>query len=135
MTKTKSRFIHVLAGVFGLLLVASPSAARERVYYKVDISDALASADAKKLDGTVRFYFGDAPHPAVTRTFGSFNANRSTNGLPRETGACVTGPSCQPCWNSRRSNELGANAVTDIHSSYKGEDVSSQTEVDCHSGS
>jgi len=124
------------AAVLGLgALCISPAVARDEVY-PVSISEAMASSDAhEKLDGSVRFYFGDARHPAVLQRFGDYVTNQKTNSfLKSNERACSWVFLSALIELQKRANKLGANAVVNIRSYYKKETVSSTTEIPCHAG-
>lgn len=128
--------IRSLAGavVLGALCI-SPAVARDEIF-QVGISDAMASPAAhEKLDGSVRFYFGDASHPRVLQRFGDYVTNQKTSSfLKSDARACNWVFVSALIELQRRANKLGANAVVNIHSYYKKEAVSSTTEVPCHAG-
>jgi hypothetical protein len=96
----------------------------------------MASPPAhEKLDGSVRFYFGDTPHPAVEHRFGDYVTNQKTSSfLKSDARACNWVFVSALIELQKRANALGANAVVNIHSYYKKEDFSSTTEVPCHAG-
>ena len=128
--------VGVVASVlFCAGMTAAPALAGDDLV-EVPIADALATPEFKEaLDGSVSFYFGDTAHPAVAHMYGDFVANEKTNGFGK-------GPmmSCERAMLSalikfqKRAQQLGANAVINIHSYYKREDVSSNTSVQCYDG-
>ncbi len=100
------------------------------------ISEALNIEDAKqKLDQGIRFYFGDQSHPKIIKKFGEFMSNKKTNAFNK-----TDEKACQ--WNflsamisfQERAQRMGGNAVVNIRSYYKKNEVSSQTEFECGSG-
>lgn len=117
------------------LMVATPTAARDDVFM-LNIQDALAQATAGgKLDGTVQFYFGDSAHPAVRRNLGEFVTNERTNGFGKsDLNSCNRVFESDLLKFQERAHALGANAVVDIQSYYRKEDVSSTTQIPCHAG-
>jgi len=127
--------ITLALALFSSVAVAVPADCSDSIY-KLKISDALDTVDAKtKLDGSVQFYFGASPHPAVLRDLGTYDTNQKTNGFGKSDEH-----SCQWVFLSallklqERAKSVGANAVIDIHSYFRKEDVSSETEIDCHVG-
>ncbi len=89
----------------------------------------------ERLDGTVKFFFGQAPHPDVLRRFGDYVANEKTNAVGKtDLGECAWVFQSALLSLQKRAHALGANAVINIHSFYKKEDVSSETEIPCHTG-
>ena len=88
-----------------------------------------------RLDGTVKFYFGDTPHPAVLHRFGDYVANEKTNAVGKsDLGECAWAFQSALLSLQKRAHKLGANAVINIHSFYKKEDVPIATEIPCHTG-
>lgn len=121
--------------VAGVAVGTSPTQARDDVVM-LSISDGLSLPDAQaKLDGSVKFYFGNSSHPAVIKSLGDYIANEKTNSLGKSSvKACGWAFLSALLSFQARAKELGANAVINIHSYYKREDVSSETQVQCHSG-
>ena len=135
MTRVTTGIIAV--GVFLAItgVGRSPAHATDNVF-QVQIKEALASSDAKdKLDGSIRFYFGDSPHPVVSRSFGNFVTNKKSNGFGKSSkSACNWVFLSALLQLQQRANEEGGNAVINIHSYYKKHDVSSATQIECHKG-
>lgn len=134
MQKTTVRFMA--AWVMGAALLASaPAGARDTVI-EMPIKDALATPDAQqKLDGSVKFFFGNAPHPEILQSFATLVANDKTNSVNKSgMHACQWAFLSSLLKFQKRAQQLGANAVVDIHSYYKREDVSSDTTIQCHDG-
>ena len=83
----------------------------------------------------VSFYFDDQPHPSVEKTLGEYVSNKKTNALGKGDAE-----SCQ--WVAlsalkefrKRAIGEGGNAVINIHSFYKKNDLSNATQYECHSG-
>ncbi|MEA3412380.1 MAG: hypothetical protein U9R74_12695 [Pseudomonadota bacterium] len=100
------------------------------------INDALNTEDAKqKLNKNVRFYFGGQSHPKITKDFGEYMSNKKTNAFNK-----TDEKACQ--WNflsamlsfQDRALRMGGNAVVNIRSYYKRNEISSETEFECGSG-
>lgn len=122
-----------MVGLFAA--TALPAQARDDIF-KLPIADALASPQAQgKLDGSVQFYFGESKHPAVKQKFGDFVSNKKTNGFNKsDLESCTWSFLSALIQFQDRAHQLGANAVVNIHSYYKKVDVSSETEIECHTG-
>ena len=120
--------------VLAALLTIAPAQAND--IFMLPIDKALAMQDVStRLDGTVKFYFGDTSHPAVLHNFGDFVSNRKTNGFAKsDMGACSWAFLSALLEFEKRAHALGANAVINIHSYYKKEDVSNNTEIPCYKG-
>ncbi len=124
----------IAAACFGAFGV-SQAVARDKVS-EISIAEALAAPDAQqKLDGSVKFFFGGASHPAFSHSFGFFVANEKTNSLNKSADrACKWAFLSAMLKFQKRAAQLGADAVVDIHSYYDKEDISSDTSFQCHDG-
>jgi len=100
------------------------------------INEAMNASDAKqRLGNSVRFYFGNHGHPAVATNFGDFLSNKKTNAFNK-----TDKKACQ--WNflsamltfKARAQKMGGNAVINIRSYYKKNEISSETQFECGSG-
>jgi hypothetical protein len=127
-------FLRVL-GVALALVALSADARDDRLKYSV--KDAMAKADTKaKLDGSVKFYWGKQKVPAGAKMLGTFTANNKTNFFNKsdEDG-------CYWAWLGamiklqERAKREGGNAVVEIKSVYKNQDLVSETEFECGAGS
>jgi hypothetical protein len=114
---------------------ALPAQARDDVVM-LSVDDAMATPEfQQRLDGSVKFHFGNSPHGPVLTKLGDFTTNEKTNSLGKSTMTA-----CQWVFLSAllkfqdKAQKLGANAVINIHSYFKREDVSNDTQVECHSG-
>jgi uncharacterized protein YbjQ (UPF0145 family) len=121
--------------VAGLLATARPGAARDTKYL-LPIAVAMEVKDAKdKLDGSIRFFFGNQPTPAVITKLGSDVSNRKTNAFGKsDEKACNWAFLSAMVALEKRAQQLGANAVINIVSYYKKDGMSSATEFECHAG-
>ena len=130
-----ARAAAVIAAVMFCATSVSPAMASDDVIQMI-ISDALASPDAQaKLDGTVKFYFGQTPHPAVQHNYGEGVSNKKANSFGKsDMKACNRAFLSALLQFQARAHDLGANAVINIHSFFKKEEASSETQLPCHSG-
>jgi uncharacterized protein YbjQ (UPF0145 family) len=116
-------------------ITALPAHARD-TKLMMPIDQAMRIKDtAEKTTGTVRFFFGDQPHPKVLEKMGSDTSNRKTNAFGKSDekacdwvflGALIS--------LEKRAEQVGANAVVNITSYYDKQEVSSTTQFECHSG-
>lgn len=100
------------------------------------LADALNSPNAQqKLDPNIKLFFGDAKAPAPKQTLGTFTANKKTNFFNKSDkegcewvflGAAIS--------LQERAKQEGGNAVVDIKSVYRNQEMSSATEYDCGAG-
>ena len=121
--------------VAGLLVTAWPSHARDTKYL-LPIAAALEVKEAKdRLEGSIKFYFGDQSTPPIITKLGSDVSNRKTNSFGKsDEKACNWAFLSAMVALEGRARELGANAVVNIVSYYKKDVMSSTTEFECHAG-
>ena len=129
------RFFY-LGAVVVLLLAAVRSAKARDDKLLLPITPVLESEEAsQKLDGSVRFYFGNQPHPKILTNFGSDVSNLKTNAFNKtDQKACEWVFLSTLLSLEKRAKELGANAVVNIISFYKKVAMSSETDYECHAG-
>jgi uncharacterized protein YbjQ (UPF0145 family) len=121
--------------VAGILAAAWPCAARDTKYL-LPIGVAMEVKDAKdKLDGSIKFFFGNQPTPPVVTKLGTDVSNRKTNSFGKsDEKACNWAFLSAMVALEKRAQQLGANAVINIVSYYKKDVMSSATEFECHAG-
>jgi uncharacterized protein YbjQ (UPF0145 family) len=117
------------------LTIGSPAFARDTKHL-LPIAIAMEIKDAQdKLDGSVKFYFGDQPPPQVLTNLGSDVSNRKTNAFGKsDEKACNWAFLSAMVALEKRAQQLGANAVINIVSYYNKKVMSSATEFECHAG-
>lgn len=128
----KSKALLLLAG---LVLAATAQARDDRL--KMPVADALATPAAQeKLDSNIKLFFGDAKYAKPVQTMGTFTSNKKTNFFNKSDkegcewvflGAAIS--------LQDRAKLEGGNAVVDIKSVYKNQELVSATEYDCGAGS
>jgi hypothetical protein len=103
---------------------------------QLDLAKALATPDFKaNLDGSVKFYFGKSQHPSAIKTLGEAVANKKANGFGRNsTRGCERAFLDGLIQFQEKAKKLGANAVVNLNSYYKKNEVEITTTVECHSG-
>ncbi|HZP13258.1 MAG TPA: hypothetical protein VFB36_12640 [Nevskiaceae bacterium] len=126
--------IALVSALLCLTFAAAAPAKDDRV--KFSIESAMGTSDAHdKLDGSIKFYFGNQKHATPKEKFGTFTSNKKTNALGKNEEA-----GCQRAFLSamiafqERAHKEGGNAVINIKSVYKNEDFVSETEYECGSG-
>lgn len=98
------------------------------------INDVLDKYDAK-LNSDVALYFGKQSHPAVAKKLGEYPTNKKTNGFNKsDSEACEWVMLSALLSLQERAVREGGNAVVNIRSYYKKDEVSSETEYECHNG-
>jgi uncharacterized protein YbjQ (UPF0145 family) len=127
-------FAGLLIAAFVLGIVA-PAGARDTKYL-LPIAVALETKEAKeKLDGSVKFYFGNQETPKVLTKLSTDITNQKTNAVGRsDEKACNWVFLSAMIQLEKRAKQLGANAVVNIVSYYKKDVMSSPTEFECHAG-
>ena len=117
------------------LSVSWPALARDDKYL-LPIEAALAVKDAKdKLDGSVKFFFGNQGTPKILTKLGTDVTNQKTNAVGKsDEKACNWVFLSAMIQLDKRAKQLGANAVVNIVSYYKKDVMSSPTEFECHAG-
>ena len=100
------------------------------------IAPALEAKDAKeKLDGSVKFYFGNQETPKILTKLGTDVTNQKTNSVGKsDERACNWVFLSAMIQLDKRAKQLGANAVVNIVSYYQKNVTSSATEFECHAG-
>ena len=129
-----TRIVAILA-CFGALLAATTTVARDtKVMWP--IVDAMATPDAKaRLNMGVQFFFGNTAHPPIAQSFGVFMSNKKTNGTNKtDKEACEWAFLSAMLSFQQRAVAVGGNAVINIKSYYRQNEVSSETQYECGSG-
>jgi uncharacterized protein YbjQ (UPF0145 family) len=100
------------------------------------IAIAMDIKDAQdKLDGSIKFYFGDQPTRQVLTNLGSDVSNRKTNAFGKsDEKACNWAFLSAMLALQTRAQQLGANAVINTVSHYNKRVMSSATEFECMQG-
>ncbi len=100
------------------------------------VAPALEAKDAKeKLDGSVKFYFGNQETPKILTKLGTDVTNQKTNKFGKsDERACNWVFLSAMIQLDKRAKQLGANAVVNIVSYYQKNVMSSPTEFECHAG-
>ncbi|MDZ4381292.1 MAG: hypothetical protein U0942_08135 [Parvibaculum sp.] len=100
------------------------------------VKPALETPDAKqKLDGSVSFYFGDTPHPPILENYGEVVSNKRTNAFAKSNAE-----TCQRVVLSNfiefqeRAKALGGNAVVNVTSYFRRNEVRDDDRYECHVG-
>ncbi|MEO1020385.1 MAG: excinuclease ATPase subunit, partial [Pseudomonadota bacterium] len=94
------------------------------------------STDGKaKLDGSVKFYFGDTPHPPIVQNYGNFTTNKKTNGFAKAPEVACTRVAVSALIQLQNTaKNLGGNAVVNIVSFFKQNEGSHDTQLECYKG-
>ncbi|WP_029049618.1 hypothetical protein [Cupriavidus sp. amp6] len=131
----KSALSVVAMSLCACALLSAPAHARD-TKYMLPIQEVLDMPEAKeKLDDSFRFYLSGQKTPKVLQRMESGVSNRKTNGVGKsdEDGCRWAALSALIALQDTAKSQ-GANAVIDIVSYYKKNEVSSPTDYECHAG-
>lgn len=115
-------------------LPASVLARDDKMMYSIE--SAMSTAAAKqKLDRGFTYKFGDQPHGKIVSNHGEFMSNKKTNAFGKsDKEACEwVFLSAMLSFQDRIAKE-GGNAVVNIRSYYKKNEIRSSTEFECGAG-
>ncbi|HEY8099935.1 MAG TPA: excinuclease ATPase subunit [Burkholderiaceae bacterium] len=129
------KLVFSIIGLMLSLPVMLPAHAKDDALM-MPIAAAMESADAKeKLGDSIKFYFGKQNHPKVITKLGTDSTNKKTNGFNKgPERACNLAFLSAMIQMKNRAEQLGANAIVNIVSYYKKNEVTSTTEFECHDG-
>ena len=116
------------------LAVACPAQARNDKYL-LPIKAALESTEAReKPDGSVRFFFGKQPTPAIVTNLGNVTPHgRASTRRTDDVKACNAAFLAALVDFQKRAKMAGADGIN-IVSYYKNVEMASPTEFECHAG-
>lgn len=102
----------------------------------LSIEEAMAMKDRDGLlDGSVKFYFAGQAHPAVLEKLLTDTTNPKTNAVGKsDEEACKWVFLSALVQLQKKTKELGGNAVVNIVSYYKRQEMASPTQFECHAG-
>ena len=131
----KRTYVLAMLACFAALLAATTTVARDTKVMR-PVADAMATPDAKaRLNMGVQFFFGSTAHPPIAQSFGEFMSNKKTNGTNKsDKEACEWAFLSAMLSFQQRAVSVGGNAVINIKSYYKQNEVSSETQYECGSG-
>ena len=117
------------------LLFTSASMARD-TRHMFSIAEALRTAAAEQRVGKdVQLYFGEQAHPPIARKLGNYISNKKTNAFNKsDKEACEWVFLSAILSLQERARREGGDAVVNIRSYYKKQDISNQTEYMCGAG-
>lgn len=104
-------------------------------YHPMSVDDALASPMAKqKLDGTVKFFFGAAPHPAVAQSLKDVVFKEKAGFMKTRATSCNEAFVTVLADFQERAKSKGADAVINLRSSFKKQEVTIDKTFACYPG-
>jgi hypothetical protein len=116
------------------LLVSANAVARDEVL-TLPLADIIGTKKANEALLNVPFYFAGQDHPKVSQTWGEISTNKKTNAFGKSDDTA-----CQWVLLSaikalqEAANARGYDAVINIKSNYKNNEVSSATTYNCGAG-
>lgn len=125
---------NVLLAIMMVLVSVHASARDDKTLYSIDAL-LKQGQELGKLDKGVRLFFGNKKHPVVKRKLGTFTANKKTNAFNKsDTEACNWAALSALMALQSRAIREGGNAVINIKSYYKKNEVKSRTKFECGAG-
>ena len=128
----------ILAAVVSMLALFSLSTAQARddkLMFPVKAAMAKGETTKDRLDPSVPLYFGKQKTPAVEKTLGSWTSNKKTNATNKtDQEACEIAFVSAALSLQQRAKREGGDAVVNIRSVYKNENVENNTEYLCGAG-
>jgi uncharacterized protein YbjQ (UPF0145 family) len=127
----KKPFLLILSGLLALQMQV---ALAKDAFIDLPVDGAAAAGGASPLSD-VRYFMAGQEHPAVVKTLGDYTSNRSSNATMKSNEA-----SCSRAFLSalialqERAKTQGGNAVIDIKSITKHNDLVSATQFRCADG-
>ena len=127
--------IKVLA-VLGTLSFVSNAALAKDVIHKMPIELAMKTPDAKaKLGKDIKYFFKGQKHPAIAKDLGEFVSNRKTNALNKDDITACNWVFLSVMISFRdRVKKMGGDAVVDLRSYYKKNELKQGTTFECATG-
>lgn len=122
--------------LISLLLFSYSTGEARNTLHKVSIEEALEWGEREGiLLDSIGLYFGDQTHPAIEQDFGTYSANKKTNGVGKsDQKACQWAFLAAMKTLQGRASAQGGNAVVNIHSYYYKNEYSSTTDFECGAG-
>lgn len=115
----------------------APAAARDdKNMFPIKAALDKGQAYKEKLETDIPLYFGKQKTPAVDKRMGEWTSNKKTNAFNKtDQEACEIAFISAAAALQDRARREGGNAVVNIRSVYKKDDVASETQYLCGSGS
>lgn len=118
-----------------LLIVVSQVTMARDTHHDFPVAEVMDTEKAQSQLAGVKFYFGNQKHGKVSKRFGVFSTNKKTNAFGKsDREACDHVFLSAMIQLKQRAQSLGANAVINIRSNYKGNLTSSNTTYRCGAG-
>ena len=130
----KNRSALVL-GTISVLAVSTPADARNTRLH-LPLANVLGSADAQRtLDPGIQLYFGKQPYAEPAQRFNATTSDKSSNFLNKtDEDGCNWVFLSSVKGLQQAARKMGGNAVVNITSYYKNEEIASDTHFECNAG-
>jgi uncharacterized protein YbjQ (UPF0145 family) len=126
------------AAAVAVLMLAGLSTAQARddkLMFPVTSAMAKGETTKERLDPSVPLYFGKQKTPAVEKAIGTWTSNKKTNATNKsDQEACEIAFVSAAISLQQRAKREGGDAVINIKSVYKNENVENDTEYLCGAG-
>jgi uncharacterized protein YbjQ (UPF0145 family) len=127
--------IHVAFAVGLCALLSASTAGARSTFHDLSVQSARDSETGKAKLQKVPFYMAGQKHPAVAKDLGVFTSNRRTNAFGKtDEAACEIAFLSAIIALQSRVQEMGGNAIVDIKSITKHNDLTSASEYRCAAG-
>ena len=129
------KIVAPISSLVFFFAIAWPADARNDTYIlKIDAA-LQAAAPAEKPDGSIKFFFAKQETPKVATTIGNWTAHERTRANPSiDVKACNAAFLLALAALHKRAKQMGANAVINIASYYKKNELENRSEFECHAG-
>lgn len=128
------RVVRSLALVVACVSAALPAEARD-TFHDLSVEGATGSATAEEKLLDLPFYMKGQEHPKVAQDLGVFTSNRRTNAFNKsDEEACEIAFLSAVISLQQRARKQGGDAVVDIRSITKHNDLESPTQYRCVAG-
>lgn len=119
-----------------VLCVAQVSAHARDTQHLLPIADAMQIKDKDGvLDGSVKFYFAGQKHPVVLQKLTTDISNQKTNAFGKsDEEACKWVFLSTLVQFQKKAQQLGGNAVVNLVSYYKKNELADSEKFECHAG-
>jgi uncharacterized protein YbjQ (UPF0145 family) len=123
------------AAVFALTGMSAAVARDDRLMFPVKAAMDKGQTTKDRLDSSIPLYFGKRKTPAVEKMIGEWTSNKKTNATNKsDQEACEIAFVSAAISLQERAKKEGGNAVINIRSVYKNENVESDSEYLCGAG-
>ena len=127
--------LTVTIAVLALGALAPAEARDDKHMFPIQAALGKGQQYKERLESDIALYFGKQKTPAVEKRIGEWTANKKTNGFNKtDQEACDIAFISAAAGLQDRARREGGNAVINIRSVYRKDDVASETEYLCGSG-